>query len=356
MCNDKKIAFIICSNNELYYEECLWYINNLRIPEGYETDIISITEAGSIMVAYNAAMKSTDAKYKVYLHHDVFIYNKNFIQEVVDIFKSECQLGMLGVVGGIYLPKNAVIWNAWNKGTTYACNNEYACKVVGKQNPEIKWEEVEAIDGMIMITQYDIDWREDLNLGWDFYDVSQSLEFRRKGYKVGVPYQETPWCMHDCGYSKLMNYDRDREKILKEYRDYFAGEFLSVSNGEMLLLQEQIFGQIKAALEQKNFMQAIQMKAMIGERKIESNNLQYALNLIEIYEKESAENKQNAGFFTNVSSWEEMKEKYDIIKFLLRRWEIKKNSEAFEFLLEMIKKGVLSENALQSIEYHCVIL
>ena len=28
--NDRKIAFIVCVNNELYYEECLWYINHLH--------------------------------------------------------------------------------------------------------------------------------------------------------------------------------------------------------------------------------------------------------------------------------------------------------------------------------------
>ena len=47
--------------------------------------------------------------------------------------------------------------------------------------------DVEAIDGLIMITQYDIPWREDLFQKWDFYDVSQSMEFIRHGYKVAVP-------------------------------------------------------------------------------------------------------------------------------------------------------------------------
>ena len=73
--NDRKIAFILCVNNELYYEECLWYINQLYVPEGYETDVICITDAESIAQAYNAAMESSDARHKVYLHQDVFIYH-----------------------------------------------------------------------------------------------------------------------------------------------------------------------------------------------------------------------------------------------------------------------------------------
>ena len=40
-----------------------------------------------------------------------------------------------------------------------------------------------------MATQYDVPWREDLFDGFDFYDVSQSFEFRKAGYTVGVPVQ-----------------------------------------------------------------------------------------------------------------------------------------------------------------------
>ena len=80
--NDRKIAFILCVNNELYYEECLWYINHLHVPEGYETDLIRITEAEGIAQAYNAAMVSSDARYKVYLHQDVFIYHREFIEDI----------------------------------------------------------------------------------------------------------------------------------------------------------------------------------------------------------------------------------------------------------------------------------
>jgi hypothetical protein len=77
--------------------------------------------------------------------------------------------------------------------------------------------EVEAIDGLLMATQYDIPWRDDLFDKWDFYDVSQSLEFIRHGYKVVVPYMETPWCIHDDGFVNLKNYYEEREKLLKEY-------------------------------------------------------------------------------------------------------------------------------------------
>ena len=42
--------------------------------------------------------------------------------------------------------------------------------------------EVKGIGGLIMITQYDIPWRDDIFDGWHFYDASQSIEFIRKGF------------------------------------------------------------------------------------------------------------------------------------------------------------------------------
>lgn len=36
------IAFIICVNNELYFEECKYYIERLKVPAGYDIDVIGI--------------------------------------------------------------------------------------------------------------------------------------------------------------------------------------------------------------------------------------------------------------------------------------------------------------------------
>ena len=77
---------------------------------------------------------------------------------------------------------------------------------------------VEAIDGLLMATQYDIPWREDIFTGWDFYDVSQSFEFRKSGYNVIVPPMTTPWCFHDEGVIELSSYYKTRDIFMKEYK------------------------------------------------------------------------------------------------------------------------------------------
>ena len=69
--NEHKFAFIICANNEIYLEECLHYLNQLLIPVGYETELLTIYDAKCMTAGYNEGMAATDAKYKIYMHQDV---------------------------------------------------------------------------------------------------------------------------------------------------------------------------------------------------------------------------------------------------------------------------------------------
>ena len=215
--NDKEICFIICSNNQLYTAECLYYINHLNVPEGYQIDILTVEDAKSMTAGYNEAMQYSKAKYKVYLHQDTFIVNPNFIQDILDIFQSDEQIGMIGNVGAVTMPDSGIMWETDRYGMLYE-QRIYETKLLSNPVNERKYLEVEAIDGFLMITQYDIVWREDLFDRWDFYDCSQSMEFIRKGYKVVVPAMKKPWCVHDCGFVNLERYEEERLKFLKEYK------------------------------------------------------------------------------------------------------------------------------------------
>ena len=85
MLNENKICFIVCVNNYRCWEECLLYLERLVIPENYDVDIITIEDAKSITSGYNEGMEASDAKYKIYLHQDVFITDIYFLQEMLDI-------------------------------------------------------------------------------------------------------------------------------------------------------------------------------------------------------------------------------------------------------------------------------
>lgn len=319
--NENKIAFIITTNNPLYYEECVTYVKELNVPEGYCTDILRITQANSMAEAYNAAMEESDAKYKVYLHQDVYIRNKNFIGDLLAVFKADKEIGLVGVIGGVILPKNAVIWNSWNIGCAYACNHKsmYPIKLYQEQNSPYLM--VEAVDGMLMATQYDIIWREDLDLRWDFYDISQSLEFRKKGYDVVIPYQEEPWCLHDCGYSNLFNYDSSREKMLKEYFSFFTEPFDRKYNTELWELNQKLCNVLEELLNKGDFCTALEVIKKFPYSSVENNTLIYTYNLIVLYFNEKYSGIMVNGFFHDTPTWEQMLDKYIQIKFLLRRLE-----------------------------------
>ena len=88
---DKEVCFIICSNDQLYTEECLYYIAHLHVPDGYQINVLTIEDARSMTAGYNEGMCASDAKYKVYLHQDVFIINRNFIQDFLEAYKGRFQ-------------------------------------------------------------------------------------------------------------------------------------------------------------------------------------------------------------------------------------------------------------------------
>ena len=114
--NNKKIAFIICVNNEKYMDECRYYIQMLDIPEGYETDIIEVREAESMTSGYQAAMESTDAKFKIYMHQDICLINRKMLYGMLEIFKDPL-IGIIGTLGGQLYPDGDVHLY-WNRGST----------------------------------------------------------------------------------------------------------------------------------------------------------------------------------------------------------------------------------------------
>ena len=117
MCIKKdQIAFITCVSDEEEYAECRYYLNRLRIPDGYETDIISVREAPSMAAGYNAGMKSSPAKYKVYLHQDVFIKNQNFISDMLQVFHRDAQIGVLGMIGKRNREMQGISLMKWDTG------------------------------------------------------------------------------------------------------------------------------------------------------------------------------------------------------------------------------------------------
>lgn len=221
--NDKKICFIMCANDSFLAEECQLYIEQLKLPDGFEKEVKVVFGAKSMAAGYNEAMRASDAKYKVYLHQDVLLLHRGMLMDVIGLFRKYPKLGMLGVVGNARLAGDGC---PWSSGTQDRIGGLYIDLVYTKTYSlfsEIAgdWQEAVVLDGLLMITQYDIAWREDLFQGWDFYDCSQSLEFWKAGWQVGVPHMEKPWCLHDNDILHLQDYEKWRKCFVEEYYDQY---------------------------------------------------------------------------------------------------------------------------------------
>lgn len=215
--NEKKFCFIICTNNELQMQECELYLSLLRLPEGYECEFIKITDAKSMASGYNEGMNASDAKYKIYIHQDTFIVNPLFLEKLLRVFKKDKKIGMVGMVGAEKLSKDGVMWHEERCGNFYRLDKYLSIGTDDFAHIKKGSREVEVVDGFLMATQYDLPWREDILKGWDFYDISQCMEFRRAGYKIVVPAQNPLWVIHACGNPSYWHYEENRQIALKEY-------------------------------------------------------------------------------------------------------------------------------------------
>lgn len=343
--NEKQVAFIICSNNDLYTEECIWYINQLIIPEDFSVDIITIKDADYMTQGYNAAMNSSNAKYKVYLHQDTFIINRNFIRDIVQIFLSDEKIGMIGLCGGDFIAQDGIYFDKWNVGGSCVYYHDQMIELNLNQNEKEINKEVYAIDGMIMVTSKDIAWREDLFTGWDFYDVSQSFEMRRAGYKIVVPFQTSWWCIHDFWTSNVHKYYKQICLLMNEYVEYYSGkECVKLESTEDLY---------NTAVKMETFITGNFRKSNLKELKSVINQAyecfkfnqtilctKEVLTVLELYPH----------FMDDNMDWESICFKYHCVRFLVMRALYGNDEESEHKIDEYMKQGILSSEMVEYIK------
>lgn len=227
--DDKEFYFIACVNDEVLYAECERHIDALSIPKGYRIEKVKITAAKGMAEAYQKAMQQSNARYKIYLHQDTFILNKNLLYDILRLFMLHQRIGMIGVVGATRLPSTGIWFNSAlhsfgevrenrrGGGLNYLLGgwNKQKYRLMRFRRVRKEYLPVVVIDGLIMITQYDIPWRTDLYGGFIYYEGPQCIEFIKQGYEVVVPRQEQTWCMH---YGNRTERAKDEEE---RYRAQF---------------------------------------------------------------------------------------------------------------------------------------
>lgn len=230
--NENKFCFIICTNNEILLSESMHYLSHLVIPDGYTTDILTVTDAKSMTLGYNEAMEASDAKYKIYMHQDVLILNRYFLSDVLSIFSSDASIGLIGMTGYTSVSADGVMWHADEKlGTPYRRKDSYPPLSDYRYSlSEDGYRPAALVDGFLMVTANDYPWDTQNLTGWDFYDACQSLAFLLHGRKIVVPVQRHPWCMHDDGgLLNMMEYNKYRLKFMQTYREFLGKRYSEIT-------------------------------------------------------------------------------------------------------------------------------
>ena len=83
------------------------------------------------------------------------------LNDILELFTHYPQVGLLGIAGCEHMSKSGIWWEGIKRfGNVLEHRETYSFLT----NDEVKNDmvQVEAIDGLMMITQYDIPWREDL--------------------------------------------------------------------------------------------------------------------------------------------------------------------------------------------------
>ncbi len=222
---ENEIACIMCANDEDYVKEMVLYLKRQKLPEGYRLCLYIVRGAKSMTAGYELARKSIPAKLKIYLHQDTFIFDEEYLKKLIETLQGG-GYAMLGLAGTKKLPCSAV-WSESNSDDMRFClYQDFTLQVleaVTDVSEDAKHREMECIDGVLMATEADVPWREDLFEGFHFYDISQCMEYRKRGYGVGIfENGGRAGVLHEVNVSKNETYERcyeeARQSFLREYK------------------------------------------------------------------------------------------------------------------------------------------
>lgn len=226
---EQEIACIMCANDEEYVKEMILYLKRQKLPKGYRLCLYVVRGAKSMTAGYELARKSIPAKIKLYMHQDTFIFDEEYLKNLVGTLQSG-GYAMLGLAGTKKLPKSAVWGESDPDDMRFCLYQDFALQameavtaVSAEISTEADCQEMECIDGVLMATREDVAWREELFDGFHFYDISQCMEYRKRGYRVGIfENGGRAGVLHEVNVSKNEAYERSyeeaRQRYLREYR------------------------------------------------------------------------------------------------------------------------------------------
>ncbi|WP_051233946.1 glycosyltransferase [Butyrivibrio sp. NC3005] len=344
--NFHKVAFIICSFDDDYLNECLFYISRLHIPFGFAVEVVIIDDPFSIASGYNDAMCSCDAAIKIYLSEKLFILNQNFIYDIIACFRQDSAIGAIGIKGASFIQKRSDGKENYNIGASYV--QDVYSDVITQVRTDKKVNEfgvtprVHTTDETLLVTRYDYHWEE--RLYGDYFNIaSQCIILRKHNHQIAIPYQDCMWAFYDEVLVNSNDYEFCKAKFYDLYKNYFAEfrntditSYKSLSSKEKDKLDKEIkvkasvyticnrlLELVKSMLNEKQYYLAFNALKDAGTA-ICYNKLLIDIHFIleihhleDVYEMllfaDSIECKEDESFY------EALLHKFNLLKFMMRR-------------------------------------
>ena len=223
----EEVAFILCASKREYVEELLLYLQRQRLAKEMRGSIYIVWNSKSMTSGYNIAMHLSKAKYKIYIHQDTFIFDRDYVRKLIEVMEED-DYDLLGLAGCDNVPSDGR-WGYSPQEEIHMCLYQdmvlYIMNSV-TEKPEVRTIETAIEDGVLLATRRNVPWREDLFRYYHFYDLSECLEYRKKGYKVGFYNNGEAGVLHEVFIAKgtkekeyLIRYDEDREKFIRIYTE-----------------------------------------------------------------------------------------------------------------------------------------
>lgn len=187
---DKRIDIIVAVRNpDMFQRGLVESLKNVTVPDGWEVQIVGITGCESKAAIYDAAMKESPAKYKIYIDEECRIANNRFLIELLDIFSKDESIGAVGIAGLKQLPLDGV----FDHGQEFIGRADNGDKPSANGQEKVVCDDVMAVDGCFFATAEDCAWRKDLFKEDDYVVSAQCFEVKRRGKRVVAPDRNLHW-------------------------------------------------------------------------------------------------------------------------------------------------------------------
>ncbi len=180
-----KISFFICYDEGRSLRECIYYIQQLSVPKGYEIEILHVKQVTKLEALHEVAVKKNASAYKVYLDQNTFIVNKFFLYDVLDFFKRKPQTDRIGILGGD-------TEGATNLGRILLWSDNGLVEADYTTNQ--RDAEACVLDEVLVVTKCNDKWTQN----------------------PIIPWQDSSWCVYDCRSDKGSGLEREyRYQLLR---------------------------------------------------------------------------------------------------------------------------------------------